>query len=475
MKPYTPSILIVDDDEDILKILSRIIVKEGWNALTAADGEKAMAMIYLDAPDAVLLDIHMPGLDGMSFLKKIKDLYEDIPVIMITAYANIHQSVEAMRKGAHDYIAKPFDNHEVIRIVRRAFAERDLKRDLKQLMHEPDHSFNLKENMGPSDSVEQLIIDVQRVATSDFTVIVTGETGTGKELIARSIHLASQRSRAPFIPMDCGAITETLLESELFGHEKGAFTGAEKQKIGKFEVAAGGTLFMDEVSNIPLGSQARFLRVVQERKFYRVGGVNPVDTDVRLIVATNQDLQGLAASGLFRRDLFYRLNEFTITVPPLRDRKEDIPYLAKRFLDIANLELNKMITGFSDIALDALLNYNWPGNVRQMRSTIRRATLVATDEITENDLNIKRAAIPGMVFTPKVEGIPWKNASMGEIVQKSTLAVEREVLTQALRYTGGNKAKAARLLQIDNKTIYTKVKKFGINFRGNSNDKAEAR
>lgn len=288
MEPYTPSILIVDDDEDIRKILAHIMVKEGWNALTAADSEEAMSMIYLDAPDTVLLDIHMPGLNGLELLKKIKEIYEDIPVIMITAFADIHQSVDAMRKGAHDYIAKPFDNQEVIRIVRRAFAERDLKRDLKHLTREPDHSFDLKENMGPSDIVTQLLRDVLRVAKSDFTVIVTGETGTGKELIARSIHQASLRSEEPFIPMDCGAITETLLESELFGHEKGAFTGAEKQKIGRFEIADGGTLFMDEVANIPLSSQARFLRVVQERKFYRVGGVKPINTDVRIIAATNQ-------------------------------------------------------------------------------------------------------------------------------------------------------------------------------------------
>jgi two-component system nitrogen regulation response regulator GlnG len=257
------------------------------------------------------------------------------------------------------------------------------------------------------------------------------------------------------------------LESELFGHEKGSFTGADVQKAGKFELARGGTLFLDEISNMPLASQAKLLRVLQEKKVYRVGGTKPVSVDVRLLVASNQDLHELTLSGSFRRDLFYRLNEFSVTVPPLRERKEDIPYLAKRFLDTANAELRKDVKGFSESALNVLFTYNWPGNVRQLRSTIRRAALLADDLITEKHLDLKRVPVPGLAFTPKVDGMPWKGLSLREVVEQSVTAVEREVLTQVLKHTGGNKAKAARLLQIDYKTVHLKLKKLGIHQNAN--------
>jgi two-component system nitrogen regulation response regulator GlnG len=316
--------------------------------------------------------------------------------------------------------------------------------------------------MGPSDTVARLISEVERVADSDFSVVIIGETGSGKELVARAIHEASPRSSCPFTPVDCGAIPETLIESELFGHEKGAFTGADIKRPGKFEITHGGTLFLDEVSNMPLGSQAKLLRVLQEKRVYRVGSTKPIDVDVRILVASNQDLRELTESGSFRQDLYYRLNEFGISVAPLRERKEDIPYLAKRFLDTANIELKKSVKGFSEAALNVLFNYNWPGNVRQLRSTIRRATLLAGDVITEKDFDLQRVPVPGLAFTPKVQGMPWKGLTLRKIVQQSVAAVEKEVIGEALKYTGGNKAKAARLLGIDYKTIHEKVKKFGI-------------
>ena len=463
-------VLVADDEEEIRNILSRILEKEGFEVITASDGEQAMQKICSDIPDAVLLDVRMPGLNGMEVLKKIKAIEENLPVVLVTAYADTHQAVEAMKEGAYDYLAKPFDNNEVVWITSRALAEGKLRRNLKSINDRYKGNFSLIESMGPSDKIGRLTADVHRVAKSDFSVIIMGETGSGKELVARAIHGDSARAEAPFVAVDCGAIPENLLESELFGHEKGSFTGADRQTAGKFESAHGGALFMDEIGNMPLGSQAKVLRVIQDRKLYRVGGNKPVPVDIRLIVATNQDLQEMAVTGTFRKDLYYRLSEFTICVPALRERKEDIPYLAKRFLDLANIELNKIIAGFTDAAVETLMSYDWPGNVRQLRSVIRRATLVARDEITEKDLSIKRAEVPGLAFSPKVHGTPWKNASLSEIVQQSVLAVEKEVLNEVLRFTGGNKAKAARLLRVDYKTMLTKAKKFGIQQNGGNND-----
>jgi len=469
MDERIPSILVVDDEEEIRKIMSGILEKEGFNVITAPEGRQAIEKICFNTPDVVLLDVRMPGLNGMEVLKKIKALDDNLPVVLVTAYADTHQAVEAMKEGAYDYLAKPFDNNEVVWITRRALAEGKLRRNLKSIKDRYNGNFSLIDGMGPSDKIARLAVDVHRVAKSDFSVIIMGETGSGKELVARAIHGDSARAEAPFVAVDCGAIPENLLESELFGHEKGSFTGADRQTAGKFESAHGGALFLDEIGNMPLGSQAKVLRVIQDRKLYRVGGNKPVPVDIRLIVAANQDLLEMAENGAFRKDLYYRLSEFTIRVPALRERKEDIPYLAKRFLDLANIELNKLITGFTDAAVETLMSYDWPGNVRQLRSVIRRATLVARDEITEKDLSISRTGVPGLAFSPKVQGIPWENASLSEIVQQSVLAVEKEVLKEVLRFTGGNKAKAARLLQVDYKTVHTKVKKFGIQQNGGNN------
>jgi len=303
---------------------------------------------------------------------------------------------------------------------------------------------------------------VNGVAKSVFTVVILRETGSGKELVARAIHHNSDRSEGPFVAIDCGAIPETLLESELFGHEKGAFTGAVVQKPGKFEAAKGGTLLLDEISNMPLSSQVKLLRALQEKKVYRVGGTRPIDVDVRLLVASNQDLGSATASNAFRRDLFYRLNEFTINIPPLRERKGDIPYLAKRFLETTNIELGKGVKGFSESATEALLAHDWPGNVRQLRSTIRRAVLLADEMVTEIHLDMTKVSGLSQGNNPDIEGMPWQGSSLKEIIRRNTLGIEREVLIKALKYTGGNKAKAARLLQIDYKTIHTKVKQLGI-------------
>lgn len=466
MKEDNAPVLIVDDEEPICEILSRLMKGAGFRALVAHDGHTALRVIHVELPKVLLLDLRMPGMDGMEVLRRSKELDPSLPVIIITAYADVPGAVEAMRAGAYYYLAKPFEHHEVIRIVRRALVERDRGQRPKNLSSQLKDSLSLSRLMGQSDAIVQLISNVNCVAKSDFTVVILGETGSGKELVARAIHHTSHRSGGPFVAIDCGAIPETLLESELFGYEKGAFTGAMLQKRGKIEAAEGGTLFLDEISNMPLGSQAKLLRVLQEKKVYRVGGTKSLDVDVRLLVSSNRDLGAAIASGLFRRDLFYRLNEFTISIPPLRERKEDIPYLAKLFLEATNIELGKSVKGFSESAIEALLSYDWLGNVRQLRSTIRRAVLLADEMITEEHLAIKGVPALNLAFTREIEGMPWENLSLKEIVHCNTLAIERKVLTNVLEHTEGNKAKAARILQIDYKTIHTKIKQLGIKKSG---------
>jgi DNA-binding NtrC family response regulator len=468
MDPSGTQVLIVDDDRDISMMLSALMKKEGLACMVAYNGEAALKMVPTAMPAVMLVDVKMPGIDGMEVMKRVKEIEPHLPVVLITAYADIPASVAAMRAGAFDYLPKPFDHSEVIRVVRAALAARERRRRAQTELICADNS--LRVMMGPSDAVTHIIRDVNRVAQSDFSVIIQGETGSGKELVAQSIYQLSPRCNAPFIPLDCGAIPETLIESELFGYQKGAFTGAMAPKAGKFEAAQGGTLFLDEIANLPWAAQAKLLRVIQEKSVLRLGATQPVKIDVRLITASNQPLQGLAESGQMREDLFFRLNEFIIAVPPLRERKDDIPYLAKRFLDITNKELKKNIKGFTEYALEALFAYNWPGNVRQLRSVIRRAVLLADDVVTEKHLDIKRAPVPGLAFTPRIEGTPWQELSLKEIVHRSVVTVEREILIEVLKYTKGNKAKAARLLQIDYKTIHTKMKQFGINRSGGSHD-----
>jgi len=383
--------------------------------------------------------------------------------VITAADASVDFAVASMRAGATDFLPRSASPGVLLGLLRRAAAEAPPGNGREAMYSQVSaRDFIAGEHAG----LEAIRSFAERVAgVPEATVLITGESGTGKSCLARAIHaLAGLEKR--FVEVGCATLPPTLIESELFGHERGAFTGAEVQKPGKFELAQGGTLFLDEISNMPLGSQAKLLRVIQEKKVYRVGGTKPISVNVRLLVASNQDLHELTESDSFRRDLFYRLNEFSIGVPPLRERKEDIPYLAKRFLDLANIELKKNVRGFSESALNMMFNYPWPGNVRQLRSTIRRAALLADELITEKHLDLKRVPVPGLAFTPKVEGTPWKGLSLREIVEQSTTAVEREVLTQVLKNTGGNKAKAARLLKMDYKTIHVKLKKLGISEKG---------
>jgi len=464
--PVASKILIVDDEQEIRTLLSEYMEHEGLTPLVAHTGETALEKIRSEHPDTLVVDMKLPGIDGMQLLKAAKALDEDLPVILITGFPEIRGAVAAMRAGAHDYLAKPLKHHEVLRVVFRALNERALKSKFRRLSCQIQDASSLRESMGPSDAVSRLISDVARVAKTNFSVLILGETGSGKELVARAIHQLSPRCDAPFMAVDCGAIPETLLESELFGHEKGAYTGADRQKIGKIEMARGGTLFLDEIPNMPLGSQAKLLRVLQEKTIFRIGGAPPIRVDVRVLAASNQDVHRLGESDSFRRDVYFRLNEFTIWVSPLRERQEDILYLAKRFVDLTNRELQKDVKGLTQPAVDALLAYSWPGNVRQLRSMIRRAVLLADDMITEQHLGMDGAS-PKSVF-PCLEGdqdthdSPQGDFPLKEIMQRKIAAIEREILAHVLRQTAGNKARAARLLHIDYKTIHSKIRQYGI-------------
>lgn len=458
-------VLIVDDEKDFCDILFRVVKKAGFTALVAHDGEMALEMIRLGLPDIVLLDVKMPGMDGIEVLKRTRKLNPNLPVLMITAYSGVHDAVEAIKQGAFDYLPKPLDNNALLGKIREALAHKAaLARDRSPSTESDLSTGELKKIMGPSQAMERLIADLNLVATSNFSVVIQGETGSGKELVAQAIHRLSLRSGKPMVPVDCGAIPETLFESEVFGHEKGSFTGAVATRSGKFEMAHGGTLFLDEITNMPLSCQAKLLRAIQEKTFFRVGGRQAINMDVRLLIATNKDLNTEVALGRFSRDLFYRLSEFTIVIPPIRERKEDIVYLANVFRTGTNEELNKNVLGFSDSALDLLKSYSWPGNIRQLKAAIRRAVLQSGEWVSPESLLLE-SEDPGQaanVVAVAEEEVSWDGLSLREIVQKATADVESRVLAKVLRRTGGNKAKAARLLQIDYKTIHSKIKQYGI-------------
>ena len=460
------TVLIADDEIAIAQILAELVRREGLTPVIATDGISALEAVTRSRPDVVLLDFRMPGMNGMEVLRHIKRLDDNLPVVLITAYAEVRGAVDAIHAGAFDYMAKPFNHRDIIRILWHALRDREMRLE-KQPHSGLRRSAMLRELLGPSAIATRLIADVERVAKSDFSVLILGETGSGKEVIASAIHQASLRADGPFVAVDSGAIPETLIESELFGHERGAFTGANFQKPGKFEQANRGTLFLDEISNMPPASQPKLLRVLNDKAVCRLGATKPINVDVRLLAATNEDVRSLTNPGVLRRDLYFRLNEYTIVIPPLRERREDIPYFARRFLDLTNAELSKNVEEFTPAALDRMLAYRWPGNVRELRATVRRAVLMAEDRIGEEHLNLgggteldAGAADPAAWFGGG--GQTYDALPLREIIKRFSMKIEREVLELTLRRANGNKAEAARKLQIDYKTIHTKIKEHGI-------------
>ena len=449
-----PTVLVVDDEPEVCQMLRRLLERDNLTVTTAHDAASALRLCGRGSPDLLLADLRLPGMDGLELMRRAQALDDSLPAVLISAYAGVRGAVEAIQAGAHDYLAKPFQHADVLRVVHRALAEREMKlriRDLAARLRQSRQGL-----FGPSASAARLVAEVERVAKSDFSVLIVGETGSGKEVVARSIHQASARAEGPFVPLDCGAIPEPLLESELFGHEKGAFTGASSQQMGKFEEARGGTLLLDEIANLPLGSQAKLLRALQDKCIRRLGAARPVRVDARVLAASNQDLEQMVAVGDFRRDLYFRLNEFTVRVPPLRERPEDILFHARQFLESAGAELGKAVAGFTEEASQALQQFAWPGNVRQLRSVVRRATLLAEGPVRREHLEL------GAETAPPVGAEDWSGLSLHEVVRRSTAQVERDTITQALRQTGGNKAAAARLLRVDYKTMHLKVRQYGI-------------
>jgi two-component system nitrogen regulation response regulator GlnG len=405
----------------------------------------------------------MPRFGGMEALAEMKRLAPETPVIICTADMHLRTGVQAMRLGAYDYLTKPFDFDVVAFAVKRAVEHHELRTSVETLKKQRDGA-SLTQTMGMSPAITAVISQVAQVARSKFTVLVHGETGTGKELVARAIHQQSPRNGGPFVVVDCGAIPETLIESELFGYEKGAFTGAVRRKEGQFQLAQSGTLFLDEIGNIPLSAQSKLLRVLEEHEIYALGGGKPIPVDVRVIAASNVQFDEEIRAGRFRADLYYRLSEFTIALPPLRSRREDIADLAQRFLAEASMELHNPLRGISDEALEMLVRYDWPGNVRELKNTVRKAALVATDVI-------RPECLPPLLSAGRAPGEPARSApsveplSLRQVTERAVRDAERQAIREVLRSAKGNKSQAARLLRTDYKTLYAKMKRYGISAR----------
>jgi len=442
------NILIVDDDEDIQDILSDRLKKYEYQVFTASDGIEAIEKIEEGNPELVLLDIMLPGKDGIEVLNEIKNKYPEILVIMITAYGTIELAVESMKQGAYDFIEKPFDPEIVIIKVDKALERQTLIRENKYLRSELKGEYD--EIIGKSKKIVEVLRMVEKIAPSDSNVLITGESGTGKELIARALHRNSPRSKELFRVLNCAAIQPTLLESELFGYEKGAFTGATTRKLGIMELADGGILFLDEIGDMASELQAKLLRAIQFKEFERVGGTEPIKVNIRFIAATNQDLHEAIQGKKFRSDLFYRLSVLNIHIPPLRERKEDIPLLTEHFLKVSN---NRDIK-ISDEAMELLKNYRWPGNIRELRNHIERITLLSDSKI------IRPEDLPEEVI---LDGYSKSVQEEIAITPGTTIEdIEKALILKTLEEVEGNKTKAAELLGICLKSLYNKVKKYDI-------------
>jgi len=440
-------ILVVDDDEGLLRLLTMRLSAMGFDVTTCMTGEEALAVAKREVFDLALTDLRLPDLDGLSVLEELRLIHPDLPVLLLTAHGSIPNAVEAMQKGAFGYLTKPFDDKELKTTLEKALAQQRMSREIQRLKLLVKELYGLENVAARSPKMQALLEQVARVAESDATICISGETGTGKEVIARVIHCNSKRARGPFIAINCGAIPESLFESELFGHVKGAFTSAQSSKRGLFQMAEGGTLFLDEIGEMPLNLQVKLLRAIQEREVMAVGAERPTKVNVRIITSTNKDLSAAVRAGAFREDLYYRIQVFPITVPPLRERRDDIPLLAQHFLQQSARRMHKEIRGFLPAAMQKLMLYSWPGNVRELENVIEKVVVLTNQDMITPDL------------------LPTSTESTEGQVKPLTEAkeeFERNYLKEVLQLTGGNISRAAQIAARYRADFYKLLKKHGL-------------
>jgi two-component system response regulator PilR (NtrC family) len=451
------NVLVIDDEEVLQDVLVSLLEKEGYKPFSARTGEEGLSILRREDIDLVLLDLMLPGMSGQEVLRQIAQEDADQIVVVITAYSSVESAIRAMRDGAFDYIPKPFKNDEVLLTIKKGLERRQLTSENRSLKEQLRQRYAFDHIIGKSKPMQEVFELIRLAAPSKSNILVLGESGTGKELVAKSIHHHSRRADGPFVTVNSGSMPADLLESNLFGHVRGAFTGAVAAKKGLFEIADGGSIFFDEIGNIPVDTQAKLLRVIQEKEFMRLGGVDVLTSDVRIIAATNADLERNVADGSFREDLFYRLNVITVPLPPLRDRPEDIPLLARTFLAHYAEENGKVIDEISAEAMEQLLDYSWPGNVRELENVIERAVVLSTETVLGVDL-----------LSPAVRrrnGIPLVHESLpssGISLKDAVASYERRLIVQALQASGGVQKRAAELLQVKPTTLHEMMKRLAV-------------
>ena len=446
-------ILVVDDEPSIRKSLDMMLSLHGYQVGISADGKEALHEIDRDKPDLILADVNMPRMDGIELLKKTNEIDENIGVILITGYGSIDDAVSAMRLGAHDYITKPINDQEILTQIERYFERKKLRRENQDLKRELKSRYRFESIVGADSKMQKIYDLIETVADTPATVTILGENGTGKSMLARAIHYNSSRAKEPFIEVSCGTLTETLLESELFGHSKGAFTGAVRDKPGKFEQADSGTIFLDEIGSSSAAMQLKLLRVLQERTFERVGGDNTISVDIRVITASNTDLQQQVKDGEFREDLYYRLNIVQIHLPPLRERVSDVKLLAEHFLGNCCAKYDKNLKGITKEALDCLQHYHWPGNVRELENCMERAVLMAREEL------VQPIDLPPIIAS----GDDGHNLDIAAMSLTEALQMtEKQLIVKALEHNNWNRNLTASRLHINRTTLFKKMRKYGL-------------
>jgi DNA-binding NtrC family response regulator len=451
-------ILIVDDEEKIRKVLTRLLEDEDYRVKSVENGQKAIAILPSYRPDIILMDQNMPGLNGIDALVTIKEKNSSSIVIIITAHGEVSLAVDAIKKGAYDYLEKPFDNDKLLLLIKRAIDHHRLTAEISDLKQKLTEQKSFESVIGTDEKMKKVIEQAKCVADTDTSVLIQGESGVGKEVIANAIHQISRRREEPFVAVNCGAIPLSLIESELFGHEKGSFTDAKETKPGKFEQANGGTLFLDELGELPLDAQVKLLRVLEDKKVTRVGGIKPIAIDVRILSATNKNLEERVQKSTFRLDLYYRLNIFPIQIPPLRERREDIPLFIEHFINKFNRELGLHVKNVSKQAVDQLLNYNWPGNIRDLQNAIQSAMIQCKEgTITSEYLPMRIKGYAG------IDGATFDfDSGFDKNLKSINSKLEKELIIEALSKCNYNRTSAANLLKISRKTLFNKMKQYNL-------------